>query len=136
MTADANAEGRSECSNPKKKRRRSKGMGCKGTASLDSGREGATRPMSDASISEPRPTSTIREPLVPARALAEHLATDVSTVWRGVSTGRLPLPVYPTSRAARWKLSEVDAWLERTRCTPAEARADRRVQRLESERGI
>ena len=77
-----------------------------------------------------------RGPVVNANGLAAYIGTDVSTVWRGVSEGRLPKPFYPSSRAARWRLTEVDAALEATRSSAAEARAARQAKRLGGDEGL
>lgn len=49
----------------------------------------------------------------------------VASFWRGVKAGRLPCPVYPTPRAARWRSDELLAALEATRARPDEAVAAR-----------
>lgn len=118
-------------------------------ASLDTGL-GRSRTMSEAISSDALPspfpqdfphTSNAsgpapRGPVVNAKGLAAYIGTDVSTVWRGVSEGRLPKPFYPSSRAARWRLSEVDAALDATRSSAAEARAARQAKRLVRGEGL
>lgn len=82
------------------------------------------------------PTATEAERMVGAEAVAKHFDISEQTVWREVREGRFPPPVYVTSKAPRWRLSEVVAHVEANRRTPVqqqEARraavADSRVQR-------
>jgi excisionase family DNA binding protein len=77
------------------------------------------------------PEDTTIEPLMSAVDLAEYLAVTVPGVYLAIKNGRLPPPMYPLSRSPRWRRSEVDAFLEKTRTSPTQARADRRQKRIE-----
>jgi predicted DNA-binding transcriptional regulator AlpA len=80
-------------------------------------------------------TAATIEPLLSAVDLAEYLAVTVPGVYLAIKNGRLPPPVYPLSRSPRWHRSEVDTFLEKTRTTPTQARADRRQAKLDRDRG-
>ncbi len=67
---------------------------------------------------------------VTVREVAERLGISVPSVWRGVSTGRLPSPSYPVPQAARWDLEELDRAMEALKAMPREALASRRAARL------
>lgn len=64
-----------------------------------------------------------------ARDVADLLALNVASVWRGVQNGTLPQPYYVTPRAARWRQSELEAALAQRRMAPSEAAARRRRAR-------
>lgn len=49
--------------------------------------------------------------MLTADEVAEELRISVRGVWRQVSTGRLPEPVY-VGRLARWPLQTLREWLE------------------------
>lgn len=84
---------------------------------------------------EPNPTPHASDDtLLDVKAAAAFTGGSVATVWRGVASGRLPLPVYIAPKAPRWWRSELRAAINATRCTPAEARAARQAQRLAGER--
>ncbi|WP_019013169.1 helix-turn-helix transcriptional regulator [Elioraea tepidiphila] len=68
-----------------------------------------------------------------ARDVADLLALNVASVWRLVQAGNFPLPIYVAPRAARWRLSEIEAVLESRRMRPAEAAARRRAARVAAE---
>jgi predicted DNA-binding transcriptional regulator AlpA len=68
--------------------------------------------------------------------VAEYLAITVPGLYLAVRAGRLPRPLYPLSRSPRWKRSDVDTFLEKTRTTPTQARADRRQARLDKQKAI
>tara|TARA_Y100000114_G_scaffold155082_1_gene178456 strand:+ start:1315 stop:1503 length:189 start_codon:yes stop_codon:yes gene_type:complete len=47
--------------------------------------------------------------------LAEFLGVAPSTIYRWVDAGKLPRPYDIGDAAVRWRMSEVEAWLEETR---------------------
>lgn len=49
--------------------------------------------------------------MLTATEVAERLRISVRGVWRQVSTGRLPEPIY-VGRLARWPLSTLKSWME------------------------
>jgi predicted DNA-binding transcriptional regulator AlpA len=79
-----------------------------------------------ATIAAPPP---IDPPLDPRRA-AVVAGLSLPAFWRAVAAGRLPMPIYPASRAPRWYASEIRAALESTRALPCEAKDARRRARL------
>jgi predicted DNA-binding transcriptional regulator AlpA len=70
------------------------------------------------------------DPLLNAEESAAECGLSVPAFWKGVKAGRLPKPVYPASRAPRWRRSELHAALEATRATPREAMEKRRQAKL------
>jgi excisionase family DNA binding protein len=70
-------------------------------------------------------------PLLTAEELARYLNVTVPGLYKAVNSGRIPAPSYPLSRSPRWRLSEIDAALEASRSTPAQARVERRQKRIE-----
>jgi hypothetical protein len=69
------------------------------------------------------------DPLLTARQSAVEL-NSLPAFWKGVSTGRLPTPVYVLPRAPRWRRSELRAASEGRRMLPAEAKARRKHHRI------
>lgn len=59
--------------------------------------------------------------LLRAREVAGVLGIGLRTLWRLVSCGTLPRPIY-IGRCARWLQSEIDAWLEAQRKAPRRRR--------------
>jgi predicted DNA-binding transcriptional regulator AlpA len=70
------------------------------------------------------------DPLLPAREAADEVGLSLAGFWRAVAAGRLPAPVYPSSKSPRWRASELRAALEQTRALPREALARRRSAKL------
>lgn len=70
------------------------------------------------------------DPLLTARQSAVELNISLPAFWKGVSTGRLPTPVYVLPRAPRWRRSELRAASEGRRMLPAEAKARRKHHRI------
>lgn len=66
---------------------------------------------------------TTPEALVDLQAVAEFLSVTTATLRKWRERGEMPFPVYAIGRALRFKLSEVDAWVQsRAHANPAEAR--------------
>jgi predicted DNA-binding transcriptional regulator AlpA len=83
----------------------------------------------------PEDTTTI-EPLMSVVDLAEYLNVTPAAVYLAIKAGRIPPPMYPLSRSPRWRRSEVDEMLAKTRTSPTQARADRRQARLDKQKTI
>jgi predicted DNA-binding transcriptional regulator AlpA len=86
-------------------------------------------PPSTTDLDTPQASAT--EPLVTLKQVAAYVGLTEPGVYNAIKAGRLPMPVYPLPRAPRWRLSEIDKLLERTRTSPTLARAERRQARLE-----
>lgn len=71
------------------------------------------------------PTAQPYEPLWDVDASAEYLDISKPSFWNGVRDGRLPKPLYPTSRTPRWVPSEIRDAAIRTRAMPCEQAATR-----------
>lgn len=71
-----------------------------------------------------------KDPLLTADESAQECGVSVPAFWKGVKAGRLPKPVYPASRAPRWRRSELHAALEVTRSMPRDAMEQRRQAKL------
>src|SRR5690349_20594973 len=69
------------------------------------------------------------DPLLTAKQAAADIGVSCAAFWRGVSTGRLPAPVYPLPRAPRWFRSELRTALAATRALPCDQKAARRAAR-------
>jgi predicted DNA-binding transcriptional regulator AlpA len=67
------------------------------------------------------------DPLLTAEEAATEVHLSLAAFWRSVQAGRLPRPLYPASRAPRWRRSELHTALDRTRALPAVQKASRRV---------
>lgn len=80
------------------------------------------------------PEDTTIEPLMALVDLVEYLNITPAGVYLAIKAGRIPPPVYPLSRSPRWRRSEVDALLEKTRTSPTQARADRRQARIDKQK--
>jgi predicted DNA-binding transcriptional regulator AlpA len=74
--------------------------------------------------------------LLTAREGAQAVGLSVPAFWKGVKDERLPKPVYPMPRAPRWFEDELLAALERTRATPSEAMAKRRLMHFVDRSGV
>jgi predicted DNA-binding transcriptional regulator AlpA len=74
------------------------------------------------------------EPLMTVVELADYLSVTEAAIYLAVKNQRLPRPVYPLSRSPRWRRSEIDAALEKTRAMPGVARAERRQAKLEKQK--
>ena len=61
---------------------------------------------------------TPSDPLLTAEQSAIETGQSLPGFWKGVRTGRFPEPLYPATRAPRWRLSELRAALEQTRAKP------------------
>ena len=53
--------------------------------------------------------------LLDAKELARRMSISVRTVWRLSGEGRLPRPVRLGDRIVRWRVSDVEAFLEKKR---------------------
>jgi predicted DNA-binding transcriptional regulator AlpA len=51
--------------------------------------------------------------LVRSKELRQMIGWSHATFWRLVNEGRLPMPVRIGERTKAWKLSNINAWLER-----------------------
>jgi hypothetical protein len=71
------------------------------------------------------------EPLMSPDDLAKYLNVTTVAVYLAIKAGRIPPPIYPLLRSPRWRRTEVDAFLEKTRATPTQARVARRQALLE-----
>lgn len=68
-------------------------------------------------IPEHKPTTTSDNvQMLTASDVAKRLRISVRGVWRQVSTGRIPEPVY-VGRLARWPLATIKEWMEQG-CPP------------------
>jgi len=76
-------------------------------------------PKGDTAI--PAPVTYESEALVPTKEAARLVGLSLPAFYRAVAQGRLPAPVYPMPRAARWYPSELRAALQATRMKPAAA---------------
>lgn len=66
---------------------------------------------------------TTPEPLVDLPTVAEFLSVTPATLRKWRERGEMPFPVYAIGRALRFKLSEVDAYVQgQAHGNPAEAR--------------
>ena len=50
--------------------------------------------------------------LLTVKQVARRLAVSVRSVWRHVRSGWLPPPFYPTPRAPRWRLADLERFLK------------------------
>lgn len=64
-----------------------------------------------------KPTYVPDDPLLDAREAATETGRALSTFWRDVRAGCLPLAYYVTPRAPRWRRSELRAAVNATRAT-------------------
>ncbi len=53
------------------------------------------------------------DPLLNVKEAAAERGCGVSTWWRDVRAGLLPEPIYITPKSPRWRLSEIQAAIER-----------------------
>ena len=79
-----------------------------------------------ATLATPPPV----DPPLDARRAAVVAGLSLPAFWRAVAASRLPVPIYPASRAPRWYASEIRTALESTRALPCEAKDARRRARL------
>jgi predicted DNA-binding transcriptional regulator AlpA len=68
------------------------------------------------------------DPLLNAKESALEVGLSMPAFWKSVDAGRLPRPLYPASRAPRWRRSEIIAVLEMTRARPRDQKAARMEQ--------
>jgi|GEM_PF-3519422 excisionase family DNA binding protein len=67
--------------------------------------------------------TTTPEPLVDLRTVADFLCVTSATLRKWRERGEMPFPVYAIGRALRFKLSEVDAYVQaQSHGNPVEAR--------------
>ena len=59
------------------------------------------------------------DPLLNAAEAAAERGQAVSTFWRDVKLGRVPLAIYVSPRCPRWRRSELRAALEACRASPS-----------------
>ena len=59
--------------------------------------------------------------LLTARQVAAQLSISRVHVWRKVSDGTLPAPVYVGPKAPRWRAEDIAAWIEALPGRPAAA---------------
>ncbi|MFH2002801.1 MAG: helix-turn-helix domain-containing protein [Planctomycetota bacterium] len=50
--------------------------------------------------------------LLTAQQVASLLGVGVSTLWSWHSAGRIPLPVRIGGKTTRWRVSEIEAWVQ------------------------
>lgn len=50
--------------------------------------------------------------LITVKAVASLLSMGVSTVWLKTKQGKFPEPIKISPQVTRWRLSDVNAWLE------------------------
>jgi predicted DNA-binding transcriptional regulator AlpA len=65
------------------------------------------------------------DPLLTAKDAATEAGLSLPGFWKAVDAGRIPHPLYPASRAPRWRLSEIVRALENTRARPRDQKAAR-----------
>lgn len=53
--------------------------------------------------------------LLKVAELAKFLGVAPSTIYRWLESGKLPKPYQLGDAAVRWRMSEIEAWLEETR---------------------
>jgi predicted DNA-binding transcriptional regulator AlpA len=70
---------------------------------------------SDRPQSRRKPAYLPDDPLLPAREAAAELGIGLSTFWRDVAAGRLPVAYYVTPKAPRWRRSELRAAVDACR---------------------
>jgi hypothetical protein len=73
---------------------------------------------------------TPSDPLLVAEHAAVEVGLSLPGFWKAVQAERLPAPVYPLSRAPRWRLSELKAAVEKTRSLPSRQKEARRTASL------
>jgi predicted DNA-binding transcriptional regulator AlpA len=71
------------------------------------------------------------DPLLTAEQASCEVGLSLPGFWKAVSVGRIPAPLYPASRAPRWRRSELHAAIDSTRCLPAEAKEKRRKIKID-----
>jgi hypothetical protein len=67
---------------------------------------------------------------VPPAVAANHIGTSQASLWRGVSSGRITAPSYPSEKSPRFNLRTLDSDMERARAKPSEGEAGRRAAKL------
>ncbi len=82
--------------------------------------------MSNSTIDADRPNSAMAlapyipdDPLLTAREAALERRQGLSTFWRDVRAGAVPLAYYVGPKSPRWRRSELRAAIAATRATPA-----------------
>jgi predicted DNA-binding transcriptional regulator AlpA len=70
---------------------------------------------------------TLTDQALTAAEAAKLLGISRVAFYKAVTTGRMPQPYYPVSRASRWLQSEIWASLERTRALPRDAKLARQT---------
>lgn len=57
-------------------------------------------------------TAKQQERLLAVKEVAHLSGLGVSTVWRNSKSGMMPKPIKVSANTTRWRLSEINAWLE------------------------
>lgn len=70
------------------------------------------------------------DPLLTAEQSAAEVGLSIPGFWKAVTAKRMPAPLYPASRAPRWRRSELHAALDATRSLPSAQMAARRRARF------
>ena len=65
--------------------------------------------------------SASNSPWLSVKEAAVYIGVRVSTLYSYVSHRRIPFYKIPGSQLVKFKISEIDAWLESGRCTPDES---------------
>jgi prophage regulatory protein len=68
-----------------------------------------------------RPVSSFDIDFVTARDVAELLCVSPRTVWRWSATGQLPPPVRVGARCTRWRVSDLQRYLDALQVRGADA---------------
>lgn len=88
--------------------------------------------MSVRSSESTSPQPAQSDPALDAKQSAAAVGVSLVTFWRGVASGRLPSPVYPSPRTPRWFHSELREAVLATRALPSEQKDARRAARLKN----
>src|SRR5215472_5791667 len=67
---------------------------------------------------------------VTAEVAAGHIGVSLATLWRSVADGRITAPSYPSEKAPRFHIDQLEADMARARAKPADSAAGRRAARL------
>jgi len=57
-------------------------------------------------------TKETQERLLQVKAVSPIAGLGVSTIWAMVRKGKFPAPIKITPHTTRWRLSDINAWLE------------------------
>jgi predicted DNA-binding transcriptional regulator AlpA len=85
--------------------------------------ESSCSPVEDRARPRRKPTYVPDDPLLTAAESAAERGQALSTFWRDVRAGRVPLAYYVSPRCPRWRRSELRASLEACRASAKSAGA-------------